>query len=110
MTGTGRNETNSRVRRAQGGEKKKAMCQRRDIRQVQSDNPPQGGGKAPATPTHKAAGGSQAASARGHHSAAQAASHSPHVVSVRGFRPQTHIPQQHWLLGETERGGGDRER
>lgn len=52
-TGTGRNETNSRVRKAQAGEKKKAMCQRRDIRQVQSENLPLGGGRAEQIPLTK---------------------------------------------------------
>lgn len=53
-----RRDRNGKKRDKQQGEKstggeKKAMCQRRDIRQVQSDNPPQGGGRAQRVPLTK---------------------------------------------------------
>lgn len=50
--------------------------------------------------THEAAGCSQAAAARGHYCAAQAASNPPQVFPVVWLHPITQIPQHHWLEGK----------
>lgn len=85
-------------RRAQG----KAMCKvpQRDIRQMQFKSTATGGQQSTGSHTHKAAGCSQTAAARGHYCAAQAASNSSQVFPIIRLHPKTHIPQHHWLQGE----------
>lgn len=82
-------------RRAQG----KAMWPR-DIRQVQFNSIAARRQQNTGGHTHKAAGCSQAAAARGHYRAAQAASDSPQAFPIVRLHPKTPIPQHHWLQRE----------
>lgn len=68
-----------------------------DTSQVQFNSTATEGQQSTGSQTHKAAGCSQAAAARGHHCAAQAASDSPQVSPIIWLRPKMQILQHHWL-------------
>jgi len=78
------------------------MCKMRprDIRQMQINTTATWRQQNTGSRTHKAASCSQAAAARGHHRAAQAASYSPLVLPIIRLHPKTQILQHHWLQRE----------
>lgn len=106
-----RTDWKSKTKAGQKGDKqqrgkstgRKAMCKvprPRDIRQVQFNSTATGRQQSTGSHTHEAAGCSQAAAARGHHCAAQAASDSSQVLPIIRLHPETQIPQHHWLQRE----------
>lgn len=90
----GRNKTNSR-----GEEHKEKLCERcvRDIRQMHTIGSATGRQQSTGRHTHKATGRSQAAAARGHHCATQAASNSPQIFPIIRLHPKTYVLQHRWL-------------
>lgn len=87
-------------RRAQGEAMRKMP--RWDFRQMQFNSTATGRQQSTGSHTHKAAGCSQTAAARGYYCAAQAASNSPQVFPIIRLHPKTQIPQRHWLQREND--------